>query len=211
MGLLHSDESKRDMSSAYYQNPAESTLEVTGWLYDLRAGDDVAAARLWKYLQPRLTELGRRSLQTMKSACYDEDDVAQSAFHALCAAVQNGQYNDLADRSSIWNLAAAIALNKVRTRANYNAALRRGGGMTRMQLNAGPDMPSTDLSSEEQVMMQEECERLISLLHRDEVKAVAMLKIEGYTNEEIATLQGCTRRSVQRRLDIIRSIWSQQL
>jgi len=198
------------MTTASTQNRAESALEVTDWLNDLRAGDDVAAARLWKYLQPRLTELGRRSLRSADSACYDEDDVAQSAFHALCAAVRNGQYDELENRSSIWSLVATIAMNKVRRRANYNSATRRGGEMVRIEAGDA-DMLSTDLSSEEQVMMQEECERLIALLSRDEVKEVAMLKVEGHTNEEIATLQGCTRRSVQRRLDIIRSIWSQEL
>lgn len=184
---------------------------VTGWVTQLRLGDEVAATRLWEYVHPRLVEFGRRRIQTPDSARYDEDDVAQSAFHALCSAIQAGKYEDVADRGELWQLLATIALNKVRKRIVYASAQRRGGGAT--SLGTGPleGIESHDWSAEEQAIMREECERLLSVLQRDEVKQVALLRIEGYTNEEIAGMLGCTRRSVQRRLEFIRSVWSQDL
>lgn len=184
---------------------------VTGWLTQLRVGDEIAATRLWEYLQPRLVEFGRRRIQAADSACYDEDDVAQSAFHALCSAMQAGKYEDVADRGELWQLLATIALNKVRKRIVYSSAKRRGGGAT--SLGTGPleGIESGEWSAEQRAVMQEECERLLSVLQRDEVKQVALLRIEGHTNEEIAELLGCTRRSVQRRLEFIRSVWSQDL
>ena len=32
-------------------------------------------------------------------------------------------------------------------------------------------------------------------------------RVEGYTNDEIASKLGCTRRTVQRRLNLIRDLW----
>ena len=72
----------------------DSGLAVTRWIADLRIGDGVAAARLWRYLEPKLLRLGRRQMQSATTTIYDEDDLAQSAFHALCDSIQNGRYED---------------------------------------------------------------------------------------------------------------------
>jgi DNA-directed RNA polymerase specialized sigma24 family protein len=53
----------------------------------------------------------------------------------------------------------------------------------------------------------EECERLLSALADDELRTIALLKMQRCTIEEIAGKVGCTRRAVQRRLEIIRRTW----
>ena len=64
---------------------------------------------------------------------------------------------------------------------------------------------------ENRAIMQEECKRLLSLLEKRELKLLALLKVEGYTNQEIAEQLGCSRRTIQRRLDMIRDIWIEEL
>lgn len=59
--------------------------------------------------------------------------------------------------------------------------------------------------------MQSECERLLDLLNDENLRSLALLKLEGYTNEEIAVQLGCARRTVQRRLSLIQEIWSQEV
>jgi DNA-directed RNA polymerase specialized sigma24 family protein len=49
------------------------------------------------------------------------------------------------------------------------------------------------------------------MLERREVQLVALLRVEGYTNEEIAQQLGCTRRSVQRRINLIREVWAEEI
>ena len=191
--------------------PVESGLAVTRWVADLRSGDGVAAARLWKYVEPKLLRLGRRQMQSATTTCYDEDDLAQSAFHALCDSIQNGRYEDLADRSEVWKLLTTIALNKYRRQATRDSAIKRGGNMQRADIDHALRSECDQLSGEQKLMMEEECERLLCLLGRNEIKQVALLRVEGYTNEEIATALNCTRRTVQRRLDFIRNVWSREL
>jgi DNA-directed RNA polymerase specialized sigma24 family protein len=53
----------------------------------------------------------------------------------------------------------------------------------------------------------EECQRLLDKLGDDELRRIAISKLEGYTNREIADLLGCALVTVERRLHLTRSIW----
>lgn len=189
----------------------ESGIAVTRWVNDLREGNASAATRLWNYLEPKLLGLGRRHMRSTSTAYYDEDDLAQSAFYALCSAIQNGRYEGLADRDEIWKLLVTIALNKFRKRARHEGTQRRGGKLRQKDIGSVLDSESSTLTAEQSMLMQEECERLLNVLGSDEVRKVALLKVEGYTHEEIANALQCTRRTVQRRLDFIRTVWSRDL
>ena len=56
----------------------------------------------------------------------------------------------------------------------------------------------------------EECRRLVERLDSPELRRVALRKMEGYSNEEIAAQLGCGLRTVERRLQLIRSSWEQE-
>jgi DNA-directed RNA polymerase specialized sigma24 family protein len=56
----------------------------------------------------------------------------------------------------------------------------------------------------------EECRRLLELLGDADLRALALAKMEGYTDDEIANQLGCARRTVQRRLRLIRQLWEQE-
>ena len=59
------------------------------------------------------------------------------------------------------------------------------------------------------VEMQESLEQLLDLLPDDEYRAIANMRMEGHSNQEIAEELGCTERTVERRLQRIREIWEQ--
>jgi DNA-directed RNA polymerase specialized sigma24 family protein len=56
----------------------------------------------------------------------------------------------------------------------------------------------------------EECVRLLDRLGNDTLRSVALWKMEGYTNEEIAAKLGCVRFTVDRKLQNIRQIWNDE-
>ena len=70
---------------------------------------------------------------------------------------------------------------------------------------------TNELTPEASYSALEECERLLSILPSEDLKRLAVLKVDGYTNEELAEILNCTRRSVQRRLQLIREIWTNEL
>ena len=59
--------------------------------------------------------------------------------------------------------------------------------------------------------MAEECGRLLALLRDDTLREIALKKMEGYTNDEIACQLGCVRQTVTRKLDIIRRKWGEEV
>ncbi len=67
--------------------------------------------------------------------------------------------------------------------------------------------PPTGPSPEFAAMMAEECRRLLDSLDDDSLRQVAMSRMEGYNNDEIADQLGCARRTIARRLDLIRKTW----
>ena len=58
--------------------------------------------------------------------------------------------------------------------------------------------------------MAEECGRLLSLLGDGDLRKLAIWKMEGYTNEEIAGKLGRSVPTVERKLARIRQAWERE-
>ena len=56
-------------------------------------------------------------------------------------------------------------------------------------------------------MAAEESTRLLEALGDESLRQVALWRMEGYTTDEIAERLGCARRTVARRLELIRTLW----
>jgi DNA-directed RNA polymerase specialized sigma24 family protein len=66
--------------------------------------------------------------------------------------------------------------------------------------------PTPDVAAQ----LAEEFQLLLDRLGSDELRRIAVWKLEGYTNAEIAGRIGCAEVSVQRRLRLIRKILSDE-
>jgi DNA-directed RNA polymerase specialized sigma24 family protein len=58
--------------------------------------------------------------------------------------------------------------------------------------------------------MTEECERLLAALGDPDLRRVAVLRMDGYSVDEVADRVGCAPRSVKRKLQLIRTIWERE-
>ena len=184
---------------------------ITQWLQCLKAGDTTAAANLWERFCTRLKELVRpETCPWMTGGAWDESDVALSAFALFCKGLSEGRYHSANDREDLWRLLATIALRKARDRTRLGQARKRSKTDQRKVV---PDedvletLPASAQPPDVQMMMHEECQRLLSVLPNPELQALALLKLEGYSNQEAADSLGYTRRTIQRMLALIRSLW----
>ena len=59
--------------------------------------------------------------------------------------------------------------------------------------------------------MADECRRLLESLPEPELRIIALLKVEGYTNEEIASQLDCVPRTIERKMSRIRLLWKHEL
>jgi DNA-directed RNA polymerase specialized sigma24 family protein len=199
-------------------NPADDRGSVTGWIGQLKAGDQEAAQPLWERYFDRLVRLARRKLVEGRrlGADEDEEDAALSAFDSFCAGAARGRFPMLTDRDDLWRLLVVITARKAGAQAQRRRAQKRGGDRFRVEdLGADPEddrllldqIAAPDPSPEFAAMVAEEYGRLLDRLGDDELRRVAVFRLEGLTNDEIAERLGCARRTVARRLDLIRKIW----
>jgi DNA-directed RNA polymerase specialized sigma24 family protein len=191
---------------------------VTFWLERLKSGDRAAVQRLWERYFDRLVRLARRRLERGARRVADEEDAALSAFHSFCQRVEGERFPQLEDRTDLWRLLVVITSRKALKQAQANRRAKRGGGTVRgdsVFVGAGEEQAGIQAIADEQptpefaVQMAEEVRTLLARLDDPSLSELALLKLEGYSNEEIATRLKCALRTVERRLRGIRAIWSQ--
>ena len=103
---------------------------ITGWLGELKHGDQAAAQPLWERYFAKLVVVARSKLKKMPpiGAGEDEEDAALSAFNSFCTGAARGRFPQLSDRDDLWRLLVVITVRKAMAQANRNARLKRGGG-----------------------------------------------------------------------------------
>jgi len=192
---------------------------VSQWLDQLQAGSALAAEQLWQRYFHRLAGLARQQLHGVACPSGDEEDVALSVLDSFCRAAGQGRFPEMTDRDSLWRLLVVMTARKAANLRRAEGRYKRGGGKQARREEAPEESPevlleqvlSRELTPEQVVQMREECERLLRGLGDDELRRVALWRLEGYTVEEIAARLGCAERSVKRRLRLIRSIWEREL
>jgi DNA-directed RNA polymerase specialized sigma24 family protein len=135
--------------------------------------------------------------------------VALSAFKSLCLGAARGRFPQLRDRDNLWPLLVVLTVRKAQDLVKYEEREKRGGGRGNGRLPDGGDIEavlSREPSPEFSAMVAENCTRLLDRLEPAE-RQIALLRLEGYTNTEIASRLGCALRTVERRLELIRRIW----
>ena len=193
---------------------------VTRLIQLLRSDDqaerDLAARLIWRRYFRDLLELARNNLNRRIRRREDEEDVLQSMYKSFCLRQQRGEF-DLAGRDALWKLLVTITLRKARNAAKRHARDKRDIGRERT-IADGDDGESADWALEqmdaagpspaEAALLNEALERRLEALADPELRRIALWRLEGYTNREIADRLDCTERSVERRMERIRGKWT---
>ena len=187
---------------------------VTRWLGPLQEGDPAAVQQLWERYFQRLVRLARTMLEGSPRRASDEEDVALSAFASFCRNAERGRFPQLVDRDDLWRVLVVITARKAGHLLRDEGRQKRGG-------RAHPPTPQEPVTIEQIVSREptpefaaevaEECQRLLGRLGDGELKSIALWKMEGYTNEEIAGKLGYVVRSIKRKLRVIRQIWDEEI
>src|SRR5262245_20926781 len=197
--------------------PMSSAVSVTHWIGQLKAGNHAAAQKLWEGYFDRLVRLARVRLRGAPRRAADEEDVALSAFDNFCRGAERGQYPQLHDRQDLWRLLVAITERKAIGLARREHRQKRGGGAVLgeaalatgdgSQAGGIDQFAGREPTPEFAALVAEECRRLLECLDDDELRNIAVWKMEGHTTEEIAVRLDCAPRTVERKLRLIRSLW----
>jgi RNA polymerase sigma factor (sigma-70 family) len=193
---------------------------VTAWIGELKSGQDRGTQKLWERYFERLVRLASRQLGSAPRRIADEEDVAVSVFQCLCEGAASGRFEQLRDRDDLWKLLTAISSMKAVDQIRHQTAKKRGGtGLRGESIVAGwnserggfDQLLHGDPSPEFLTIMDEQQQKLFEALPDASQRDVARLRFEGFSNEEIAAQLGMSLRSVERKLKLVREIWTEIL
>jgi len=180
---------------------------ITQCLRDLGAAErrDDAVQELWDRFFGEVVRhaLGRLRAMGVARGMADEEDVAERAFTKICRGIEAGQLR-LQNRVDFQKLLLATT---TREAINQYHRGRRDGGR---EPDGGilQQVPDPEMTPELRWLADEACRRLLALLDDDVLRRIALWKLVGYTNQEIASRLDCSLAKVERKLDRIRVKWA---
>ena len=195
---------------------ADGDDSVTRWVSELRAGDRCEAPRLlWERYFQRLARLAQARLRGGSTGPADGEDVALSVLDSFIRGAAEGRYPGLAGRDDLWRLLVTITARKAHNRRRDEGRKKRGGGrVVGAAALAGPggddflaQLVGEEPTPEFAALVVDEYRRLFGSLSDESLRVVALLKLEGHSNEEIARSLDCALRTVERKLELIRKRW----
>ena len=187
---------------------------ISCWIEDIRAGNSLAAVNLWNEYYTRLVALARKKLGGMPRRVADEEDIVVDAFNSFCRGAEQGRFPQLGDRDDLWQVLMMLTARKAGNQIKHDLRDKRGGGNVRGESifigghefdRIGLDQVAGSAPSPEfadQVVQQ--CSEMLDQLDDEVLRKIALAKMEGYTNDEIAEMVGVKTRTIERKLNLIR-------
>jgi DNA-directed RNA polymerase specialized sigma24 family protein len=186
--------------------PSEGS--ITQCLRDLGNGErrDEAAGDLWQRFFGELTRHALRKLQAMHTArgVADEEDVAERAFTKVCRGIESGQLrpeNRVDLRKLLLSATAREAINQ------FHRQRRDSDPQT--DESALRQVPAREMTPELLALAEEASRQLLDSLGEELLRQIALWKLIGHTNDEIARKLRCSRAKVGRKLARICETWAE--
>jgi DNA-directed RNA polymerase specialized sigma24 family protein len=184
---------------------------------DLKARERAGVQKLWEGYFQKLVHLARRKLGGVPQRVADPEDVALSALDSFVRGAERGRFPRLEDRHDLWQVLVMITRRKAvdvmvhegRDKRDWRRVAGQpedpaaSGAMLREMLASDPDPAFA-------CQVADECRRLLGKLPNDELRQVALRKMEGFTNQEIADQLDISLAAVGRRLALIRKTWEKE-
>ncbi len=181
-----------------------------------RSGDQAAAKELFDRYVARLIGLVHGRMSRKLGRRLDPEDIVQSTFRSFFSGVQGDKFT-FDEPGDLWRLLTVMALNKLRHKAEFHTAGKRGMAAEQSMhasSSDGQQRSNWELLAHEPlpdaaVAVLEELALLTADL--DPVQAeMVTLRMEGYQLEEIAEMVQRSERTVRRVLEKIRNRWTER-
>jgi DNA-directed RNA polymerase specialized sigma24 family protein len=174
----------------------------------LAAGNSASAEPLWQRYARRLRAVVRGRLRDRTAGLADDEDLALGAFASFCRVVAAGRVDGPLSREDVWRLLTAITARKASWLIRWEGRLKRGGGYAPEGGEAVGEAFARDAPPDDVAAAAEQVARLLDALHDPLLRTIAERRAEGYSVDEIAAELGCVSRTVERKLLLIRQVWT---
>jgi RNA polymerase sigma factor (sigma-70 family) len=184
----------------------EASQSITRLIRAVQDGSSSAVRPLLAAYFDRLVQLASKRLQNLPGLDGYDEDLALRSFHSVYQRLRDpGRPLDLAGRDDLWRLLATRTISRAIDLIRQHRPAEDLGEQEAMHLLTREPTP------EEAAEVADECRRLLDALQETELRQIALWKVEGYTNEEIATRLDCVPRTIERKVSRIRMLWKHEL
>ncbi len=181
---------------------------VTNWISQVREGRSTAAGALWQRYEKRLLALASKRLLGKGVIIADEADVVNDAIGAFLMRIREGAFHDLEDRNGLWKLLATITINRANSLVRDENRGKRSIAHTIHDSSLSQPLDESLAAAQQPpdatVLFAETFGEFLSLLGDGELEEIALAKMEGASNDEIARKIDRSIPTVERRLRLIR-------
>lgn len=205
----------RDLSSTN----SDSVTDFNQWFAAVCEGDSASTMRLWEDYFERIGHSIANRLTSQGRRYEDQEDVAISVLRTFFRRASLGQFKELGDKDQLWKLLLTIAIRKANDYRKRSMAERRGGKANVLGQDLGDDsdhLAAIDLVSasgtelpDADIRVQELFESVMQSMPDDKIRDVVLLHLQGADKHEIAEMQKCSVRTVERRMQNAIEIWTQ--
>ena len=203
----------------------DSEPTVTQYIEGLKVGDQSVSQQTWERFISRLIRLAYQKLRAAnQSVAHDEDNVS-IVFANIVAQLRQGHLPQWNDRHDLWQVLARqvnlrshsdwIRLERTSSRMDstpldslsitHITGEVRNGQAARSNIESFPNIsPTREMASG----LIELFRNRLKLLTNRSYREIALLKMQNLTNREIADRLKLGLRTVERRLEAVRAIWT---
>lgn len=197
----------------------DSEGSVTSLIDRVQQGDEYAAKVLFDRYFGQVLRVAAIKLRGSPRGAEDEEDAAISALDSFIQRARNNEFPLLKDRHNLWLLLQTITERKAINQRKRQLADKRGKGkvLNEVALHAACDddqlggwaaIEAPNATPEMIALLKEQYRLKLNSLESKQLRTVARLKLQGYTNKEIACQLGVVERTVERKLWLIRDLWA---
>ena len=180
----------------------EATPPITRLLQQAAQGDRAALDQIYESLYPELKRVARSRLrQQGRGDSMGTTTLLHESFVRLVGASDLR----LQDRRHFFAYAARTMRNIIIDSARERLAERRGGNSEHVELDDDEAIDIADTSTSEELVRVSEALLELEKIDPELAELVDMRYFGGYTEIEIAELQGVTERTIRRRWDKARA------
>jgi len=178
--------------------------------------DEEAAQLIWNRFFEKLCRFASKKIYTRHRRLLDPEDIAGSAMFAVIDGIKNGRFHSVTNRDELWQMLVMITARKAITRGRHLDRDKRGGALNGGG-DAGPNGQKLDQLAQyvdksddpaKFVEIEMTCRELISALPDDNFREIALMRLAGFSNQEISAKFGCSVRTIDRKLVIVREVWN---
>jgi RNA polymerase sigma factor (sigma-70 family) len=199
------------------EQPAESTHSVTELIGRLKEQHSQAAEEIWRRYFERLVPLARARIKAMPQRVTGEEDVLISVFDRFFRAVKENKFSCLDDRDDLWQILVMLTERSATDHFRRAHAEKRGAGQVVRQ----GDLADIDLAQIRELADREPSPEIVAAfndtlaqamlqLEDPTTREIALLRMEGHENGEIASRLEISLSSVERKLRVIRTLWKRK-